>query len=92
MQPWDGNMLTNLIVWIVLGALAGWLASLIICRDGANGAGANIVVGIVGGLLGGLLFNAFGASGVSGLNLYSLLVAVVGSVVLIWLVGALRRA
>ena len=85
-------MLTNLIVWIVLGALAGWLASMIMRRDGAMGAGANIVVGIVGGLLGGLLFNAFGASGVSGLNLYSLLVAVVGAVVLIWLVGAMRRA
>ena len=84
-------MLTNLVVWIILGALAGWLASMIMRRDAAMGAGANIVVGIIGGLLGGLLFNAFGASGVTGLNLYSLLVAVFGAVILIFIVGAVRR-
>ena len=85
-------MLTNILIWILLGALAGWIASMIMGRNAQMGALANIVVGIVGALIGGLLMNAFGAPGVTGFNLYSILVAIAGAVVLLFLVGLMRRA
>lgn len=85
-------MVVNLIVWLVLGALAGWIASIVMRRDASMGAGANIVVGIVGALIGGFLFNQFGAAGATGLNLYSLLVAIVGAIVLLFIVGLFQRA
>lgn len=78
----------GIIAWIVLGAIAGWVASLITGSD--RGIVGDVLVGIVGALLGGFLMNLFGQSGVSGLNLYSLLVAVLGAVVLLWIVGAVR--
>ena len=84
-------MLTNLLVWILFGALAGWIASMIMGRNAQMGALANIVVGIVGALIGGFLMNAFGAPGVTGFNLYSVLVAIGGAVVLLFIVGAVRR-
>jgi uncharacterized membrane protein YeaQ/YmgE (transglycosylase-associated protein family) len=85
-------MLTNIIVWILLGALAGWIASMIMGRDASMGAGANIVVGIIGAVIGGLIMNALGGPGVTGFNLYSVLVAIGGAVVLLFLVGLFRRA
>jgi len=85
-------MLTNIIFWILLGALAGWIASMIMGRDASMGAGANIVVGIIGAIIGGLIMNALGGAGVSGFNLYSILVAIGGAVVLLFLVGLFRRA
>jgi len=85
-------MLTNLIFWIVLGALAGWIASMIMGRNAQMGAGANIIVGIMGAVIGGVLMNAFGGPGVTGFNLYSILVAIGGAVVLLFLVGLFRRA
>ena len=85
-------MLLNLIVWIILGALAGWIASMVMGRDAQMGAGANIVVGIIGAVIGGFLMNALGGPGVTGFNLYSVLVAVGGAVVLLLLVGLFRRA
>lgn len=85
-------MLTNLLIWILLGALAGWIASMIMGRNAQMGALANIVVGIVGALIGGFLMNALGAPGVSGFNVYSVLVAIGGAVVLLFLVGLTRRA
>ena len=84
-------MLTNLLIWILLGALAGWIASMIMGRNAQMGALANIVVGIVGALIGGFLMNAFDAPGVSGFNLYSILVAIGGAVVLLFIVGMTRR-
>lgn len=84
-------MLTNLLIWILFGALAGWIASMVMGRNAQMGALANIVVGIVGALIGGFLMNAFGAAGVTGFNLYSILVAVGGAVVLLFIVGAVRR-
>ena len=85
-------MLTNLIFWIVLGALAGWIASMIMGRNAQMGAGANIIVGIIGAVIGGFLMNAVGSPGVTGFNLYSILVAIGGAVVLLFLVGLFRRA
>ena len=84
-------MLTNLLIWILLGALAGWIASIIMGRNAQMGALANVVVGIVGALIGGFLMNAFGAPGVTGFNLYSILVAIGGAVVLLFIIGAPRR-
>ncbi len=81
----------NIILWIIFGALAGWIASIIMGRNKQMGAIANIVVGIVGAFLGGWLFSLFGAQGVTGFNLSSLLVAIVGAVVLLFVIGLIRR-
>ncbi len=81
----------NLLVWIIVGALAGWIASKIMGRDAQMGAVANIVVGIVGALIGGFIMNALGGEGFTGFNLYSLLVAIGGAVVLLFIVGLFRR-
>ena len=85
-------MLTNIIFWVLLGALAGWIASMIMGRDSSMGAGANIVVGIIGAVIGGLIMNALGGPGVTGFNIYSILVAIGGAIVLLFLVGLFRRA
>lgn len=82
----------NFILWIVFGALAGWIASMIMGANARMGALANIVVGIVGAIIGGFLMtNVFGAPGVTGFNLPSMLVAIVGAVILLFLVGLVRR-
>lgn len=83
----------NIILWIIFGAIAGWIASMIMGKDAQMGALANIVVGIVGAVIGGFLMtNVFGAQGVTGFNLPSMLVAIVGAVVLLFLAGLVRRA
>jgi uncharacterized membrane protein YeaQ/YmgE (transglycosylase-associated protein family) len=76
-------MLTNIIVWIILGALAGWIASMIMGRNAQMGAVANIVVGIVGAIIGGWIMSAFGGPGVTGFNIPSLIVAILGAIVLL---------
>jgi len=81
----------NIILWIVFGAIAGWIASIVMGTNAQMGALANIIVGIVGAIIGGLIMNAFGAQGVTGFNLPSMLVAIVGAVVLLFLVGLVRR-
>lgn len=78
-------------VWIVLGLVAGFIGSKIVNRKG-EGVIFDIILGIVGAVAGGWLFNMFGASGVSGLNLYSLVVAVVGAVAVLLIYHAIRRA
>jgi uncharacterized membrane protein YeaQ/YmgE (transglycosylase-associated protein family) len=81
----------SFLAWIVLGLLAGFIGSKIVNKQG-EGVFLDIILGIIGAVIGGWLFNTFGASGVSGLNLYSLLVAVIGSVVLLVVYHAIRRA
>jgi uncharacterized membrane protein YeaQ/YmgE (transglycosylase-associated protein family) len=73
----------GLIAWIILGALAGWIASIVMRTDAEQGAIGNIIVGIIGALIGGFIMQMFGASGVNGFSLYSLLVAVGGAIVLL---------
>ena len=85
-------MLINLILWIILGGVAGWIASMLMGRDAQMGALANIIVGIVGALLGGFLFNLLGLPGDTGFNFWTLIVAVVGAVVLLFLLRLIRRA
>jgi uncharacterized membrane protein YeaQ/YmgE (transglycosylase-associated protein family) len=80
----------SILAWLVLGLLAGFIGSKIINRTG-EGLILDIVLGVVGAMVGGFLFNTFGASGVTGLNLYSLLVAVVGSIIILVLFHAVRR-
>ena len=66
----------GIIAWIILGALSGWIASIIMGKNDSMGAFANIIVGIVGASIGGFLMNFFGKTGVTGLNIYSIFVAV----------------
>jgi len=76
----------SILLWIVFGGIAGWIASMIAgTREGMLG---NIVVGIVGAILGGFIMDAFGAGGVSGFNLYSFFVAILGAIVLLWIYRA----
>ena len=77
----DGGSM-SVIGWIVLGLIAGFIASKIINKSG-EGFFLDIALGIVGGVVGGWLFNAFGMRGVTGLNIYSLFVAVLGAVILL---------
>lgn len=80
----------GIIAWVILGALAGWIASKVMGTDAEQGAIANILIGIVGAVIGGFVFSMFGGSGVTGFNIYSLLVALVGSLALIALLKALK--
>jgi uncharacterized membrane protein YeaQ/YmgE (transglycosylase-associated protein family) len=80
----------SFLAWIVLGALAGWIGSMIVNRAG-EGLFLDIVLGIVGGLVGGWLFSAMGSAGVTGFNVWSLFVAVIGSVIVLMLYHAIAR-
>jgi len=80
----------SFIAWIVLGLIAGFIGSKLVNKRG-EGIILDVLLGIVGAIAGGWLFNRFGASGVTGLNLYSLLVAVVGAVVVLLIYHAIRR-
>lgn len=80
----------GIIGWIVIGALAGWIASLVTGNDKRMGAGMNILVGIIGGVIGGIIMNVLGGSGVTGFNLWSLLVATIGAVILLFIVNAVK--
>ena len=80
----------SIIAWLVLGLIAGFIASRIVNKQG-EGLLLNIVVGVVGAEIGGWLFRLFGMSGVTGLNLYSLLVATLGAVILLFIYHQLVR-
>jgi uncharacterized membrane protein YeaQ/YmgE (transglycosylase-associated protein family) len=82
-------MLMGVILWIILGLVAGFIASKIVNGRG-EGLGLDIVLGIIGALIGGWIFNAVGTAGVTGFNLWSLFVAVVGAVVLLLIWHAIR--
>ncbi len=74
----------SVLAWIILGLIAGFIGSKIVNRSG-EGFILDIVLGIVGALVGGALFSFFGATGITGLNIYSVIVAVIGSIVVLWL-------
>jgi len=80
----------SILAWTVLGLLAGFIGSKLVNKTG-EGVILDIVLGILGAVVGGFLFNLFGASGVSGVNIYSLLVAVVGAVLLLLAYHLVRR-
>jgi uncharacterized membrane protein YeaQ/YmgE (transglycosylase-associated protein family) len=80
----------SILAWIVLGLIAGFIGSKIVNRRG-EGLVLDIVLGVVGAIVGGFLFNMFGAAGVTGLNIYSLIVAVVGAIVVLVVYHAIFR-
>lgn len=75
----------GIIGWIILGGLAGWVASKITGTDASQGLLGNIIAGIVGGVVGGFVFNLLGGSGVTGFNIYSFLVALAGAVIVLFI-------
>ena len=80
----------SFLAWIVLGLISGFIASKIVNKSG-EGVSLDIVLGIVGAVVGGWLFSAFGQLGVTGMNLYSILVAVVGAVFVLFIYHAIFR-
>jgi len=80
----------SIVGWIILGLIAGFIASKIVNREG-EGFFLDIILGIVGALVGGWVFEFFGEAGVTGFNLYSMLVAVVGAVIVLVAYHAIRR-
>ncbi|HOF87630.1 MAG TPA: GlsB/YeaQ/YmgE family stress response membrane protein [Armatimonadota bacterium] len=82
----------NILLWIILGGIAGWLASMVMGTNARQGCLADVLIGIAGALLGGFFFNLLGGAGITGFNLWSLFVAVLGAVILIALLRAFRGA
>ncbi len=76
----------GILLWILFGALVGWIASLIMKTDEEQGAIANILVGVAGAILGGLVAQMLGAEGITGFNLTSFIIALLGAIVLIAIV------
>jgi len=84
-------MLINVFAWIVLGLIAGFIASMLVNKRG-EGMVLDIVLGIVGAIVGGWVFHFFGSPGVTGLNVWSVVVAVIGAVLLLFIWHAIRRS
>lgn len=81
----------GIVAWIVLGAIAGWIASIIMGRNAEMGCLANVAVGIIGAFIGGFLVNLLGGSAIIGFNLNSLVVATLGAVILLFITGWRQR-
>ena len=79
----------GIIIWIVFGALVGWIASMLM--ESRGGLLWDIIIGIVGAVLGGYVMSFFGQNGVSGFNFYSFIVAILGACILIAIVRVFRR-
>ncbi len=80
----------GILLWIIFGAIAGWVTSLIMKTNSQKGTVQDILLGIVGAIVGGFLMGMMGQSGVTGFNLYSLMVAVIGSVIVIYIGRIIR--
>jgi len=78
----------SILAWIVLGLIAGFIASKLVNRTGGSLV-LDLLLGVVGAFVGGFLFTRFGAAGVTGLNLYSILVAIIGAVVVLFIYHAI---
>jgi uncharacterized membrane protein YeaQ/YmgE (transglycosylase-associated protein family) len=85
-----GRNVMSIIGWIILGLIAGFIASKIVNKTG-EGLFLDIVLGIVGAIVGGFLFSIVGIGGITGLNLYSMMVAVIGAIVVLVAYHAIRR-
>lgn len=82
----------NLIAWLIIGAVAGWLASVVMKTRASQGIFMDIVFGILGAVVGGFVMSMFGAAGITGFNIYSLIVATLGAVLLVWIAKMIRTA
>jgi uncharacterized membrane protein YeaQ/YmgE (transglycosylase-associated protein family) len=81
----------SILAWIVLGLIAGFIGSKVVNKSG-EGFFLDIILGVVGAIVGGWIFSVFGAHGVTGLNIYSLVVAVIGAIVVLFAYHAIRKA
>jgi uncharacterized membrane protein YeaQ/YmgE (transglycosylase-associated protein family) len=81
----------GILSWIILGALAGWVASMIMKKNASMGAIANIGVGILGALIGGFVMSVIGGHGVTGFNLTSFLIALLGAVILLGIINLISK-
>ena len=82
----------NILVWVIVGALAGWLASMVMKTNASQGLMMDIVFGILGGILGGWVLQLLGVSaGVTGINIPSILTAFLGAVIVIWVLRKIRK-
>ncbi|KKS31344.1 hypothetical protein A2380_02800 [candidate division WWE3 bacterium RIFOXYB1_FULL_43_24] len=81
----------GIILWIIFGALAGWIASIVMKTNYSQGTLTDIVLGVVGAIVGGFLMGMVGQAGVTGFNLYSLIVAVIGAIVVIYIGRVIRK-
>ena len=79
------------IAWIILGLISGFIASKIVNKRG-EGFFLDIILGIVGAVVGGWLMRFFGMAGVTGLNLYSIIVSIIGAVVVLWIYHAVKKS
>lgn len=82
----------DILLWVIVGGIAGWLASVIMRTNSSQGLLGDIFLGVLGALIGGFVMNLLGQPGVSGFNLYSLVIAVLGSLVVISVGRMLRHA
>lgn len=83
--------ISNIIVWLILGGISGWIASKITGNDENMGIGLNLLVGIIGAFVGGWLAGIFGLGPATGLNLWSFLISIVGAVILLGIVSLFRN-
>lgn len=81
----------GIIAWLIVGALSGWIASMITGNNAKMGAVANIIVGIVGALIGGFVLRLFGIDGITGFNLWSVFVSIIGACLLLFIINKIRR-
>jgi len=82
----------SILAWIILGGIAGWLASMVAGNNAEQGVLGNIVIGILGALIGGFIVNLLGGTGITGFNVWSLIVAVIGATLLLFIVKGFRRS
>lgn len=81
----------SLLLWVLFGAIAGWIASVVMGTNRSQGLLTDVIMGIIGAVVGGFVMNFFGQSGVTGFNIYSLVVSVLGAVVVVYLSRVLFR-
>ncbi|MDQ3239727.1 MAG: GlsB/YeaQ/YmgE family stress response membrane protein [bacterium] len=82
----------SFVLWLLLGALSGWIASMVMGSNSSQGLLGDIVLGIIGAFLGGFIFNLLGTNGVTGFNFWSLVVSVIGAVIALMIGRAITRS
>ena len=80
----------GVIAWLILGALSGWIANRLM-KNSSSGLIDNIIIGIIGAFIGGFVFNFLGAQSITGFNLHSIFVSVVGACILLWIINKIRK-
>jgi uncharacterized membrane protein YeaQ/YmgE (transglycosylase-associated protein family) len=81
----------GILLWILFGGVAGWIASMIFGNDEEQGVFGNVVIGIIGAFIGGFIVNVVGGEGITGFNLYSMVVAISGAVLTLYIKNAMLR-